>query len=121
MGVVLVQSLTLCLVVWTVRSPDQRPLVIIYAKPVKAIDQKFNCPRDGAGCVGIFNSQDKRTPGMARIEPAKQGSAKATDMLEAGRAGGKAQARLFASRHRGLLFETIIGLGHRKMLLCNVL
>src|ERR1700730_19137192 len=42
MSILLVERPALCLIVWPERTANQRPLVVIHAKPLKDIQQTFN-------------------------------------------------------------------------------
>jgi len=45
-----------------------------------------------AGCIGILNTQNKLAACVASIQPAKQGCAKASNMLETSWTGSEAKA-----------------------------
>src|SRR5436305_13823093 len=91
--ILLVQGFALCLVVRAKRPPNSRSLIDIHAEPVQAIYKKINRSLNCAGDIGILYTQNKHAPSMASVEPAKQCSAKASNMLKPSRTGRKTQPR----------------------------
>ncbi len=58
-GIVLVERPALRLIIRPKRPADSRPLVEIYAQPVKAIDQELDGTLKRARRIGIFDTQDE--------------------------------------------------------------
>src|SRR5579884_164162 len=88
-SVLLIQGFALSLIVGTKWPSDIGSFIDIHAKPLQAIYKKVDGSFYCARYVSIFDAQDERTSSMACIEPTKQCSTKAADMLKACGAGSK--------------------------------
>jgi hypothetical protein len=88
-GIVLIEGLPLCLIVRAVGTSNDRTLVNVHTEPLQALEQIINCTFYCTGYICIFDAEDKLSPAMACIEPAKKGGTKTANMLKARGTGRK--------------------------------
>src|SRR5689334_23719019 len=111
-GVLLVEGFALDLIVGAICSSNYRSLVDVQSKPGHTFEQIFNRTFNCACSVGIFNAQDKLSSCMACIQPAKESSTEAANVLEASRTGGETQTRFTISAPCMRLLNTVVDLCH---------
>ena len=90
----LVESGALRLEVGAVVAADLGPLVPIHAQPAHRVEDHL---QEGVGVallVGVLDAEDELAARVTGVEPVEQGRAGASDMEEAGGAGGEADADL---------------------------
>src|SRR5437588_303540 len=112
-SILLIDRLALCLIIGTILSTYDRPLVVIYTQPVHPIQENLDCPFNRPRDISILYTENECTTCMAGIEPAKENSAIPTDMHKTCRTWGKAQPWLTPSLLRWHLLKLIINLCHK--------
>ena len=71
----------------------ERAFVPVQPEPAQAVEDDVHGFLRVARGVGVLDAQDERAAGVAGVKPVEQGRARAADVQEAGRAGGKTNAR----------------------------
>ena len=98
-GVSLVVLQPLGLDVRPVVAAGLRPFVPLQPQPAQAAEDRLQRPRIVARLVGVFDAQNEHAIRVARVEPVEQRRAEASDVRDAGGAGGEADA----DGHRGIV------------------
>ena len=70
----------------------ERPLVVVEAEPLHAVEDRLHRLGRGALAVGVLDAQDERAAVTARVQPAEQRRAHAADVQHAGGTRGEAGA-----------------------------